>query len=500
MARRFVHSFILTAVLSSLVNAGPCRPSSSSAAVGTTTEQSTLIGSTVSSETAITASESAATTSSSDDATTTEQSTLTGSDLSTDTVITVSETASSISTSDDATATEQSTSTESAPSSDTTTGAGETTTATSSFEVSTATEQSTLTGSDLSTETTMTVSESGTATALTTETTNTGTCTVGEHPVFTETEEFMMASMFEDPTTTAAAEATATAVEAFECVDNLKEPSPTGTYCGAEGNVQSFSDNFKDLGQGSTVSLLECYKSCMQKSNCVTFLFEENNYCQLYKATITSFEESETSYKWYETKCFCDTDIEAAPTCEDVNPIINGGWDNGRFTPWEYYPRASGRKVVDFKIKDGGADDSAYRLQTGNFHYDKSMWLYQDIKACPGARFTCTFKWWWDKYYAIDQGEDDNGEHFYLVPYVRIYQDNDDYALTSEFPRSDADTMKWKQGSFRFTVPSDGETRIWYIASSPQGEWINTSDDPCNPEWVHRPNALALDSMICYPN
>ncbi|KAF5667295.1 hypothetical protein FHETE_5998 [Fusarium heterosporum] len=422
MARRFVHSFILAAVLSPLVSAGPCRPSSSSAAV-TTTEQSTSIHSA----------------------------------LSTDTGITVSETASAT-TSDDATAT----------------------------------EQSTLTGSDLSTETAMTVSESDTTTA---------TCTPADPPVFTETEEFMMSSMFEDPTTTAAAEATPTSDEPFECVDNLKQPSPTGAYCGAKGYVQTFSENYKYLGDGSAASVLDCYKSCMEKPNCVTFYFEENNYCQLYKGAITSFvQETEANYEWYETKCFCDTDIEPAPTCEDVNPIINGGWDNGRFTPWDYYSYASGREVVDFKIKEGGADDSAYRFQTGNFHFDKSMWLYQDIKACPGARFSCTFKWWWDKYYAIDQGEDDDGDHVYLVPYVRIYQDDDSYALTSEYPRSDADTMKWMPGDFRFTVPSSGETRIWYIASSPQGEWINTSDDPCNPEWVHRPNALALDSMICYPN
>ncbi|KAF4998723.1 hypothetical protein FGRMN_3049 [Fusarium graminum] len=443
MARRFVHSFILAAALSPLVSAGPCRPSSSSAAVGTTTEQSTSIQPALSSETAITVSESVSTTTNSDDATTTEQSTFTGSNLSTDSVVTVSETASATSNSDETT-----------------------------------------------------------ATALTSPTTTSGTCTAEDPPVFTETEEFMMSSMFEDPTTTAAdTEATPTADEPFECEDNLKQPSPTGAYCGAKGYVQSFSDNSKNLGDGSTASLLDCYKSCMEKPNCVIFLFEENNYCRLYKGTITDFvEQTDVNYAWYETQCFCDTNIEPAPTCEDVNPIINGGWDNGRFTPWDYYSYASGREVVDFKIKEGGADGSAYRLQTGNFHYDKSMWLYQDIKACPGASFSCTFKWWWDKYYAIDQGEDDDGDHVYLVPYVRIYQDDDNYALTSEYPRSDADTMKWKEGDFTFTVPSSGETRIWYVASSPQGEWINTSDDPCNPEWVHRPNALALDSMICYPN
>jgi hypothetical protein len=300
--------------------------------------------------------------------------------------------------------------------------------------------------------------------------------------------------MFEDEVTTTAAEPPATTTEVYECVDQLKEPSPSGAICGKMGYPQGFKEDGRYLSGRSADTLLNCYKSCQEQPNCETFLFT-GDFCELYKGTFTSVDDAETGWRSYETRCFCDTGIEPAPTCEDTNPIINGGWDNGKFSPWKYYPRASGRDIVDFKIKAGGQDGSAYRFQTGNFHFDKSMWLYQDVKACPGASFYCTFNWWWDKYYAIRQNDGSQ-----LVPYVRIYQDDDYYSLTSEYPTSDDDTMQWKEGSFSFTVPDSGETTIWYVASSPQGEWINTSDDPCQPEWVHRPNALALDSMVCHRN
>ncbi|CAJ0546787.1 Ff.00g014140.m01.CDS01 [Fusarium sp. VM40] len=492
MARHLVHSFILTAALSPFVNAGPCRPSSSSAAVGTTTtEHSTLSGSALSTETIVTISETASSssddaTSTAEDATSTEQSTVTGPAVSTDNVVTVSESVTSKS--DDATSTEQSTLTGSTLSRDTTITASET--ATLSSEGTTKTEESTVTGSAASsTDVTTTISESAATTTAT-------TCTPAEPPVYTETEDFMMTTMFEDAvTTTTAAEPPATTTEAYECEDNLKEPSPADVICGSRGYATGNSDGFRQLNYVFANSLLDCYGSCQRTQNCETFYYYDDGSCQLFKGTVDGTDDAETPFKTYETRCFCDTGIEPAPTCEDTNPIINGGWDDGKFSPWEYYPRASGRDIVDFKIKAGGQGDSAYRFQTGNFHFDKSMWIYQDVKACPGITFTCTFNWWWDKYYAIRQNDGSR-----LVPYVRIYQDDDDYALTSRYPTSDDDTMRWIQGGFRFTVPDSGETRIWYIASSPQGEWLNTSDDPCKPEWVHRPNALALDSMVCSRN
>ncbi|OBS22691.1 hypothetical protein FPOA_09023 [Fusarium poae] len=410
MARHFVHSLILTAVFSSLVDAGPCRPSYSSTlavTVATTTKESTSV-------------ESLPT-------------------LSTSTIV-----------------------------------------------------ESVTTASVTSPETTETT---GSATSLEATTTTTS-CSTQPFPweisssVTTTTSEEVI------PTTTTTEAATTTAAEeTYDCENNLKVPSPTKALCGADGYRLSYPPGARVLEYPAVGTVFDCYKSCMEKSNCVSFAYMENNFCELWNRPVGQTDGSDVGIKWYDTSCFCDTGIEPAPTCEDTNPIKNGGWDTGKFSPWEYYPEAEDREIVDFKIKAGGADGTGFRFQTGNFHFDKSMWLYQDLKACPGARFQCSFKWQWDKYYAIAQKDGTS-----LVPYVRIYQDNDSWAIVSEYPRSEADTQRWiESDSFYFTIPNDGETRIWYVASSPQGEWINTSTEPYSSNWVHRTNKLALDSLVCQP-
>ncbi|PTD08977.1 hypothetical protein FCULG_00011135 [Fusarium culmorum] len=290
-------------------------------------------------------------------------------------------------------------------------------------------------------------------------------------------------------TTTTEAAATTTAAE-----EQFEFPALANAGCGVSGYRPSIPQGSKSLGSGSAESLSACYESCMEKANCVAFDFQENSFCDLWKGAVGETDGAETDFKWYETRCFCDTGIEPAPTCEDTNIIKNAGWDTGKFSPWKYYPVAEDREIVDFSIKAGGADGTGYRFQTGNFHYDKSMWLYQDLTACPGITLQCSFKWMWDKYYGIAQNDGST-----LVPYVRIYQDDDTYAIVSPYPESDADTKRWiESDSFYFTIPASGKTRIWYVASSPQGEWINTSTEPYKSNWVHRTNKLALDSLICY--
>ncbi|KAF4947936.1 hypothetical protein FSARC_13855, partial [Fusarium sarcochroum] len=218
-----------------------------------------------------------------------------------------------------------------------------------------------------------------------------------------------------------------------------------------------------------------------------------DNFCSLFRDTISGTDDSETEFKWYETRCFCDTGVEQAPTCEDTTPILNAGWDTGSFEPWDFQAKVGYRKIVDFDIVRGGEGGSAYRFQTGDFHFDKSMWVYQDITACPGVTFYCSYKWKWDKYYEIPQ---DKG--FSLIPYVRIYQDDQDYALVSDFPYGEEDTKRWIDSKgFTFTVPESGETRIWYIASSPQGKYKNITPDTCTETLVRRRNNLALDSLVC---
>ncbi|KAF9777098.1 hypothetical protein IL306_004610 [Fusarium sp. DS 682] len=591
MARHFVRSFVIAAVLSSFVNAGPCRPSSSSVAVVTTTTESsvatdsatthtkesssteTLSG--TSTETSLTVTESGSAT---------ESGTSTKSGASTETSLTISESesttesASAISTETSLTASESGSTTESQltttdtattltqkstqPTSDLSTET--TSTASETGSGSTSTEQSTTTDSALSTDITTTTSESYSSTGTTLDTTTTTECTVPDPPVYndpftaTYTEELPetttedatattetavvefvprgrarrdarnilaraattedapttsedatttsedttattkdatttsedVTTTTEDATATTETAAATTSEAASGCVNNLQKPPPEGAVCGAKGYVWGGSDDWRYLGEGPSSSLLDCYTSCMQKSNCVTFLYEKNMQCTLYRGTITQLSPDQTTVKNYETRCFCDTGIEPAPTCSYDTSIINGGFDDGKFTPWQEDPNPGGKDPVASRVVPGGEDGTPYRFQTGQFDFDKGMWIYQDVKACPGTTFYCTYRWWWDEYYSISQNDGSS-----LVPYVRVYQDDD--RIGNRYPTSAAQTKTWINARFQFTMPESGETRIWFVASSPQGEWINTSDDPCVPEWVHRPNSFALDSVYC---
>ncbi|KAF5689527.1 hypothetical protein FCIRC_1328 [Fusarium circinatum] len=568
MARHFVRSFVIAAALSPFVNAGPCRPSSSSVPVVTTTsETSVATGSAT---------------------THTKESSLTESlsGASTETSVTVSESASATGTSTETslTVSENESTTESASATST-----ETTLATSKTESgSTSAEQSTTTGSAIPTDITTTASESDSSTGTTLAATTSTECTEPEPPVYDDpfthytTEEAAATTSeaattteavsivprnfirrghpeifvrdatsdaapdnSEDATTTTAEatstteDATTTTVEATTsgeatttgettatsedttattegptttteeaattteetttasetatgCINNMQRPTPEGAVCGSRGWVQGTSNDWRYLGEGPNTSVLDCYTACQQKSNCVTFLYEKNAQCSLYMGTVTQLSSDRTAVKTYETRCFCDTGIDPAPTCSFDTAIINGGFDNGKLSPWEEDPNPGGKIPVALRPVPGGADGTSYRLQTGQFDFDKSMWLYQDIKACPGTRFYCSYKWWWDEYYAILQN---NGNR--LVPYVRVYQDDSNYYIGNRYPTGSSQTKTWINANFQFTVPDSGETRIWFVASSPQGEWINNSDDPCTPDWVHRPNSFALDSVYC---
>ncbi|KAF4341935.1 hypothetical protein FBEOM_4101 [Fusarium beomiforme] len=523
MARHFVRSFVIAAALSPFVNAGPCRPSPSSTAVVTTT---------------------------------TESSVATGSATTHTTESSLTESLSGTSTETSLTITESGSTTESASaiSTETTLSASETESGSTSIE------QSTTTGSALSTDiTTTTTSESYSSSGTTLDTTTTTECTVPDPPVYNDpftatytTEELaatttaetstavisivprnrirrdhgeivaripVVITTTEDPTattettttatsedstattetaTTATTEDATTTTEAITttseaasgCINNLQKPTPEGAVCGSSGTIQGVSNDWRYLGEGSSSSLLDCYTSCQQKSNCVTFIYAENSQCTLYRGTITQLSTDEVPVQYYETSCFCDTGIEPAPTCQYDVSIVNGDFDDGKFSPWVEDPNPGGKDPVASRVVPGGEGGSPYRFQTGQFDFDKGMWIYQNVKACPGTRFYCSYRWWWDEYYAIPQNSGGS-----LVPYVRVYQDDD--RIGNRYPTSAAQTKTWIPASFSFTMPDSGETTIWFVASSPQGEWINTSDDPCTPNWVHRPNSFRLDSVYC---
>ncbi|KAL4725823.1 hypothetical protein ACLX1H_006497 [Fusarium chlamydosporum] len=529
MASHLVRSFMITAVLYPLANAGPCRPSSRSTFLATTTTiesdtaTSTAAAGTETTTQSLTQSIFSTVTSAtrSNDISESLSTTLTTFSLSTDASETSqTETSSTDATSGtfgsssvgttDTTLTLQSSETTGTTDIGSETSAGtastfasdeSTTTATaieSETEISiTATESSSTTTTEASTSTK--TQESSETTEASSSTTGSGTTTAESTTTKSEASTTTTEATTTEATTT---EATTTTTEPVPtCVDYVKNPLPEDKVCGSKGPMSAASDNFKYLGNGPAGSRFDCYKACMEKPNCGTFVYQENSFCELYRGTVQETTGDDWGYEWFVPDCFCDTGIEPAPVCEDTAPIINPDWETGKFSPWDYYSRAEGRAVVDFNIVRGGQGGSVYRFQTGNFYADKSMWIYQDIKACPGITFDCTFMWWWDEYYAIPQDEDGDGNKDYdLVPYVRFYQDDDARALVSEYPRSQADTKQWKRSSsFSFTIPDSGETRVWYVASSPQARRVNTTPNAQRPTWVQQPNALALDSLVCNP-
>ncbi|KAF5683539.1 hypothetical protein FDENT_7151 [Fusarium denticulatum] len=539
MARHFVRSFVIAAALSPFVNAGPCRLSSSSVAVVSTTTETSVATSSAethtkesslteslsgtSTETSVTISESESTTESASatstettlatsktesGSTTAEQSTTSGSALSTDVTTSASESESSTGTTLAATTSTECpepeppvyddpfthTDTEVVPA---TTSEAATTTEDvvtiiprnfirrghpEIFVRDATTEAGPIDGEDATTTTAEATSTTEDATTTTGETTATSedTTATTEGPT-TTTEE---AATTTEETTTASETATG-------CINNMERPTPEGAVCGSRGWVWGNSNDWRYLGEGPNTSLLDCYTACQQKSNCVTFLYEQNAQCSLYMGTVTQLSSDRTGVKTYETRCFCDTGIDPAPTCSYSDPFTNGGFEDGTLAPWVEDPNPGRYDPVYSKVVPGGEGGSSYHFQTGQFDADKSLWLYQDIEACPGTSFYCTYNWWWNEYYEIEQ---DDGSS--LVPYVRVYQ-GDTNVVGNRWPTGEDQTKTWVPARFTFTMPSNGKTRIWFIASSPQSEWINTSDDPCNPNWVHRPNWFALDSVSC---
>ncbi|KAJ4135316.1 hypothetical protein NW768_004942 [Fusarium equiseti] len=501
MVRHLVRSFIVAAVLSSFADAGPCRPSSSSVAVVlTTTESSLTTGSptTHTKESTSTKELSSALTETSLAAS--EESTTMDSALSTAIATTSSESYSSTGTTLDTTTTTECPVPEPPVYDDPftatyTEGSPQTTTQAVEFvprgrarrdarnvlaRVATSSEAIVATTEDVTTTTEDTIATTETTAATTSEET-----TATTEDAVTTTQD--ITSTTEDATATTETATATTSEAASGCVNNLQKPSPEGSVCGAKGYALRGSDDYKYLDEGSSSSLLDCYTSCMQKSNCVTFFYEKDTQCTLYRGTVAEIGPDQTSYRTYEISCFCDTGIEPAPTCSYDTSL---GFDDGKFAPWQSDPNPGGKDPVAFRVVPGSEGDSSYRFQTGQFDFNKGMWIYQDVKACPGTRFYCNYRWRWDQYYEILQNDGNS-----LVPYVRVYQD--DTRIGNRYPTSADQTKTWVDAGFQFTVPQSGETRIWFVASSPQGEWINNSDDPCVPEWVHRPNSFALDSVYC---
>ncbi|RBR18134.1 uncharacterized protein FIESC28_06200 [Fusarium coffeatum] len=117
------------------------------------------------------------------------------------------------------------------------------------------------------------------------------------------------------------------------CVDNLLNPPPKDTICGATG---SGAGDFMSLpGGGSTTSLDACRNDCENTENCDAIAFHQGAYCVLYSGHITETYGAPTAWKYYDMSCFCETEpstptepepnnpAEPEPTCKNniINPI-----------------------------------------------------------------------------------------------------------------------------------------------------------------------------------
>ena len=243
MARHFIRSFIVAAALSPLVNAGPCRPSSTSEAVVITTTETSI-----------------ATSSATTDI---EESSLT--DYLSGTPI---ETSLAISESQDITESTAAASTE-------------TTFATSKIETaSNSVEQPTTTDSALSTVFTTTANESDTSTGTSQiTTTDTGELSVGTTGVATTSA---------DPTTTTAA---ASEPESG-CDDITSNPYNAG---GVEFSLScQRGGSFNPIDFAHTESFASCLRLCAQQSNCggVVFARSADNNCILSSAVDPIVDDS----------------------------------------------------------------------------------------------------------------------------------------------------------------------------------------------------------------
>ena len=314
MVRPLVHSFVIAAVLSSLVDAGPCRPSSSSAAVIlTTTESSVATGSAATQTKQSTSTEEPSGASTETSLTASEQSITTDSALSTIITTTTSESYSSTDSTIDITTTTECPVPEPPVYDDpfTATHTEEPLQTTTEVAVDLVPRgrarrdarnllvRAAATSSEAVEEDVATTTEDPIVATETTASTNSEETTATTEDATTTTQD--VTTTTEDATATTETAATTTSEAASGCVNNLQKPSPEGSVCGKKGYVSSNSADWRYLGQGPSSSLLDCYTSCMQQSNCVTFYYEKDMQCTLWRGTITELSTDETSFTSYET-------------------------------------------------------------------------------------------------------------------------------------------------------------------------------------------------------
>ena len=319
MSRHLVRSFLLATALSPLVNAGPCRPHPNSvSSVGEILTQTVSL-SLVSSSVILIDTE---TVSHSDiisedvapgtrsltlpyDTTTTFSETYSASTaISEDFTFPSIETTETSSVGDTTAATQTSASSEATEATST-----DTTATTREADNSESTISGELTGT--MTDAVTSTAEATSDTTLTSSQTDTSTtATSGDLATTTETATF--------PSTT---EATSTALETSTtttavCIPTILSTPHEGAVCGKQGNPDSFTDFLVTLTEEQfTASIGKCYGACKDNTNCGSFIFMQDNFCELWKGEPTGLNNADTPYKWYSLDCF-----SCGPDETETNP------------------------------------------------------------------------------------------------------------------------------------------------------------------------------------
>ncbi|OBS20472.1 hypothetical protein FPOA_06840 [Fusarium poae] len=262
-----VRSFILAAVLP-LVNAGPCKPSSSSTVLGLTTTESTE----------------------------------TGVAKSTD-VVSTSETYTLTSTSEDVSTTIQSFSSTVGESVLFTTTA-ETSSVVSSDETSVASQ----------TDTTTTL-EDITSTILESSTTDDQVLPTPTY-ISTLTSELPTTTTAKDVTLTSTEPSETTTEDASACKYDKRNPLPKDLLCGGRGYSSGSSGaGAVIVGMGRYGTELECVEDCAKNPSCKLLIVLAGNggFCELWSKVFPPSDDG-TPWKWYEPGCFCEAETETTTT------------------------------------------------------------------------------------------------------------------------------------------------------------------------------------------
>ncbi|RSL56214.1 hypothetical protein CEP54_008943 [Fusarium duplospermum] len=141
-------------------------------------------------------------------------------------------------------------------------------------------------------------------------------------------------------------------------------------------------------------------------------------------------------------------------------------------TSWYHY----------FKRKLNNDPAHGWVMETEKLYDNYEIRLWQDARSCKGVRFSCTFEYYWDKYYEVELYDSD-GELGTYVPYFRMWWNDD--KIGEDWPVRVSNTGRWWTGTIEFTATGRWDT-LWIYAASPQSK--STGD-----------NFMRFDNFVCRP-